>query len=127
LNELFNGGDDGVIVIGIDNGGAERINEYCPWENTAYGGGDGAAYVNFIVNTLKPYIDENYRTLAGREHTGIMGSSLGGLISLYAAIEHQDVFSKAGIFSPAFWINPEVYDYVTTVGYEDYVKFYFIA
>ena len=127
LDALFNDGDGGLIVIGIDNGGAERINEYCPWENATYGGGDGAAYINFIVNTLKPHIDENYRTLAGREHTGIMGSSLGGLISLYAAIEHQDVFSKAGIFSPAFWINPEVYDYVNTVGYEDYVKFYFIA
>jgi pimeloyl-ACP methyl ester carboxylesterase len=59
--------------------------------------------VDFIVNTLKPHIDSTYRTLPGRQTTGIMGSSMGGLISMYAFSERQDVFSKAGVFSPAFW------------------------
>jgi hypothetical protein len=68
--------------------------------------------VDFIVETLKPFVDQNYRTLSGRDYTGIMGSSLGGLISQYGAIEHEDVFSKAGILSPAFWFNdPEIFNH----------------
>jgi predicted alpha/beta superfamily hydrolase len=103
LNALFSDGDYGCIVVGIYNGGAERLNEYSPWVNPQYGGGQGDEYVDFIVNTLKPYVDIHYRTLPGRQSTGIMGSSMGGLISMYAFSERQDVFSKAGIFSSAFW------------------------
>ncbi|MBV6655616.1 MAG: alpha/beta hydrolase, partial [Mameliella sp.] len=54
LNALFQDGDPGVIVVGIDNGGGLRLNEYSPWINPSYGGGEGAAYVDFIVETLKP-------------------------------------------------------------------------
>ena len=103
LNELHAQGDWGCIVVGIDNGGQYRLDEYSPWLNPQYGGGQGDEYVEFIVNTLKPYIDANYRTLPGRLTTGIAGSSMGGLISMYALSERQDVFAKAGIFSPAFW------------------------
>lgn len=104
LNKLHSEGDYGCIVVGIDNGGAERLNEYSPWVNIQYNaGGQGDEYVDFIVNTLKPHIDSTYRTLSGRQTTGIMGSSMGGLISMYAFSERQDIFSKAGIFSPAFW------------------------
>lgn len=127
LNELFNNGDDGVIVVAIDNGGANRINEYSPWVNPQYGGGQGDEYAEFIVETLKPYIDEHYRTLTDRHNTGIMGSSLGALISMYAAIEYQEVFGKAGIFSPAFWFAPECYTQVTTTGKEQDMKFYLLA
>ena len=116
LNEMFDAGDEGVIVIGIDNGGGYRIDEYSPWVNADYGGGEGDEYVNFIVETLKPYVDSNFRTKPDRLNTGIMGSSLGALISFYAAIEHQDVFSKAGIFSPSFWFSDEVYTHVETTG-----------
>jgi len=116
LNELFTNGDEGVIVVGIDNGGEKRIDEYSPWLNSQYGGGEGDAYVNFIVETLKPYIDTNFRTKPDRLNTGIMGSSMGALISFYAAMEHQDVFSKAGIFSPSFWFSDQVYDHVETKG-----------
>ncbi len=80
LNELYDEGYKVPIVVGIDNGGGDRINEYIPWVNTEYGGGQGSEYVEFLVNTLKPYIDANYRTHSNRENTGIMGSSLGGLI-----------------------------------------------
>jgi len=104
LNQLSAQGDYGCIVVGIDNGGQYRLDEYSPWVNTQYNaGGQGDEYVDFLVNTLKPYIDFNYRTLPGRLTTGIAGSSMGGLISMYAFSERQDVFSKAGIFSPAFW------------------------
>lgn len=106
LNELFTQGDYGCIVVGIENGGADRLDEYSPWVNSEYNeGGDGAAYVEFMVNTLKPYVDEHYRTLPGRNTTGVMGSSMGGLISMYALAERQDVFAKAGIFSSAFWFG----------------------
>jgi predicted alpha/beta superfamily hydrolase len=103
LNALFSKGDYGCIVVGIDNGGGSRLDEYSPWVNQQYGGGQGDEYVDFIVNTLKPYIDAQYRTLPERRSTAIMGSSMGGLVSMYAFSERQDVFSKAGILSPAFW------------------------
>ena len=127
LNRLFEDGDEGVIVVAIDNGGVSRLDEYTPWANPTYGGGGGDAYVNFIVETLKPYVDEHYRTKSGREFTGIMGSSLGGLISLYAAIEHQDVFSKAGVFSASFWFADEVYTHVASTGKEADMRIYMIA
>lgn len=100
-----------TIIVGIDNGGASRIDEYSPWLNAEYNeGGEGEAYADFIVETLKPFIDANFRTWPQRENTSTAGSSLGALISMYMLIEHNDVFSKAGIFSPAFWFNPEIYD-----------------
>lgn len=127
LNQLFDEGDNGIIVVAIDNGGANRLNEYSPWVNPQYGGGQGDEYIDFIVETLKPHIDDNYRTKPGRESTGIMGSSMGGIISMYAIIEHQDVFSKAGIFSPAFWFADECYAHVSTTGKEEDVRVYFLA
>ncbi|HUR31801.1 MAG TPA: alpha/beta hydrolase-fold protein [Saprospiraceae bacterium] len=127
MNQLFDEGDYGAIVVGIDNGGNERINEYSAWINPGYGGGDGELYAEFLVNTLKPYIDSNYRTLIGREYTGIAGSSVGANISMYAAIEYQEVFSKVGIFSPAFWFSDSIYLQVTQEGIDQDMRFYFVA
>lgn len=127
LNQLFEDGDEGVIVVAIDNGGASRTDEYSPWEHPTYGGGQGGAYVDFIIETLKPYIDGNYRTKPGREHTGIMGSSMGGLISMYAAIEHQEVFSKAGVFSASFWFSSQSYAHVANTGKQADMRIYMIA
>lgn len=127
LDQLFEQGDQGVIVVGIDNGGADRLNEYTPWSNPTYGGGEGEAYVNFLVETLKPYIDSNYRTRPEREYTGIMGSSLGGLISMYAVINRQDIFSKAGIFSPSFWFTDDIYRFVEELGKQDDLRIYMIG
>ena len=124
LNNLAEDGYQVPIVIGIDNGGVERINEYTPWVNTQYGGGEGNEYIDFIVNTLKPYVDENYRTFSDREHTGIMGSSLGGLISQYGALKHQGVFSKAGIFSPSYWFSDTVWAFTTEMGKQHNMKLY---
>ncbi len=127
LNSLFDNGDSGVIVVAIDNGGANRINEYSPWIHPQYGGGQGAAYLRFLVETLKPYIDANYRTRPEREHTGIMGSSMGGLISLYGAIEHQDVFGKAGVFSPSFWFSSQCFAHVSATGKRASMRIYLLA
>jgi predicted alpha/beta superfamily hydrolase len=127
LNDLYQQGLHVPIVVGIDNDGAERMNEYTPWAHPIYGGGDGELYMQFIVETLKPYIDQHYRTLPGREHTGIMGSSLGGLISHYGALAYQDVFSKAGIFSPSFWFSDSVWSFTSEAGHQQPFRIYLMC
>ena len=128
MNDQFNEGDYGAIVVGIDNGGGERFDEYSPWYSPNYNaGGDGEAYVSFIINTLKPHIDSTFRTLPGRDFTAIGGSSLGGLISMYAAAEHPDVFSKAGIFSPAFQVTDSCFLQVMQKTFDEDIRVYFVA
>ena len=97
--------EDGLeaIVVGIPNQGPDRVHEYSPFRDPQRGGGKGARYMRFIIDTIKPIIDADFRTSPGREHTGIAGSSLGGLISLYGFFRHHDVFGFAGIMSPALW------------------------
>jgi predicted alpha/beta superfamily hydrolase len=95
-----------AIVVGIPNLGKERLNEYSPWHDRRHNqGGSGEAYLDFIVHTLKPIIDRDFRTMPGRESTGIAGSSMGGLISLYAFFKHPQVFGFAGVMSPALWFG----------------------
>ncbi len=127
LNKLFQTEGREVIVVGIDNGGEERMNEYTPWVNAKYGGGKGDAYVDFLAQTLKPYIDAHYRTLPGPEHTGVAGSSMGGLISLYAALKYPEIYGKAGVFSPAFWVSPEFYEYAAKTKPAKNLKLYMMA
>lgn len=103
------------IVIAVDNGGNERMLEYNPFNNKQFGKGEGKAYVSFLARTLKPFIDQHYRTKPEARFTAIAGSSMGGLISYYAAISYPGVFGRAGIFSPSFWIAPEIYDSTRTV------------
>lgn len=111
LDSLHALGDPGVIVVAVDNGGAERMNEYMPWKAATadVGGGEGGKYVDFLAKTLKPWVDAHYRTLRDAAHTGIGGSSLGGLISFYAAVKYPRVFGRAIVFSTPFFINPELY------------------
>jgi predicted alpha/beta superfamily hydrolase len=127
LNLLIAQGNKPCIVVGIDHGGDKRISELTPYSNPKYGGGDGDLYVEFIVSTLYPYINQNFRTLSNRENTGIMGSSLGGLISFYAGIKHPEVFGKVGVFSPSFWFSDEIYTFVNIQGKKLDSKFYFLA
>ena len=124
LNTLAQQGLHVPLVVGIDNGGADRIDEYTPWANSQYGGGDGEKYIQFIVETLKPYIDQNYRTLPNRENTGIMGSSLGGLISHFGSLKYQDVFGKAGLFSPSYWFSDSVWGFTHDTGKQEDMRFY---
>ncbi|HEY0024636.1 MAG TPA: alpha/beta hydrolase-fold protein [Longimicrobium sp.] len=111
LDSLHAAGDWGAIVVAVDNGGQRRLDEYSPWTHPRHGGGEGDAYVDFLANTLKPYIDARYRTRPDRLNTGVAGSSMGGLISLYAALKHPDVFGRAGVFSPAFWFSEQNFAY----------------
>ncbi|MFN3951332.1 MAG: alpha/beta hydrolase-fold protein [Thermaurantimonas sp.] len=127
LNSLFHSLGKSIIVVGIDNGGSQRINEYSPWVNSQYGGGQGDQYMDFIVQYLKPYVDSAYRTLTSREGTGIMGSSMGGLISFYGGLRHQSVFSKIGIFSPSYWFSNQVWTYPATVGSQYPQRIYQLA
>ena len=124
LNDLYDEGYGVPIVVGIDNGGTERINEYTPWQNPQYGGGEGTLYMEFIVETLKPFIDENYQTLPARESTALWGSSLGGLISHYGVLKYQDIFSKAGIYSPSYWFSDSVWTFTHETGHQQEMKLY---
>ncbi|MFV8224548.1 alpha/beta hydrolase [Christiangramia aquimixticola] len=116
-----------AIIVGIEHGGEKRIDELTPFPHENYGGGKGDAYVNFIVRTLKPYIDENYRTLKDQSNTGIFGSSLGGLISYYAALKYPDIFGKVGVYSPSFWFNEKIYDLTKETQFDNTTKFYFLV
>jgi len=111
LNQLAKESDFRLIVVGIDNGQEKRMNELSPWGNKKYGAAEGEAYMKFIVNQIKPYIDNKYRTLRDRDNTAIMGSSMGGLISHYAIYNYPQVFSKAGIFSPSYWYSEQVFSF----------------
>lgn len=129
LNNLFAQGDYGVIVVGIDNGGSERINEYTPWNNAQYGGGDGDKYMQFVAETLKPYVDANYRTKPESEFNALIGSSLGALISTYGGIKYSGIFSKIGSFSPAYWIVSSQFNAYITNATENLsgMRIYFVA
>ncbi len=111
LNQLHNQNKLSLIVVGVDNGQAQRMNELSPWQNNKYGVAEGEQYMQFIVERVKPYIDSHYRTLADQKNTAIMGSSMGGLISHYAILKYPNTFSKAGIFSPSFWYSEQVYKF----------------
>lgn len=116
------------IVVAVDHGDTERLNELSPWRNRKLGGGQGDQYVDFLVETLKPYIDSHYRTLTNREFTGIAGSSMGGLISTYAALKYPTVYSKVGVFSPAFWFAEDsLMQYVRQHPANPNTRFYFVC
>ncbi|MCA1030276.1 alpha/beta hydrolase [Bacillus timonensis] len=115
-----------VIVVGIDNGGEERLHEYNPWYIDRHKfGGKGNQYLDFIVHTLKPFMDKKYRTKPDREHTGIAGSSLGGYISIYAAVKYQEIFGKVAGFSNALWHDDKLLvNYIKQHKLGKSVKFY---
>lgn len=115
------------IIIGIEHGNEKRIEELTPYAHASYGGGKGKAFLNFIIDTLKPYVDNNYRTKSDVRNTSIIGSSLGGLMAFYAVVNHSDTFGQAGVFSPAFWINPEIYDLAETNEIPKSSRFYFLV
>lgn len=99
-----------IVAVECNHQGNRRLAEYAPfsYRNRAHGHIQGAAPVlmDWMVNTLKPYIDENYPTLPGREHTILAGSSMGGLIALYGAAAYNPVFQRAACLSPSLWVCP---------------------
>jgi predicted alpha/beta superfamily hydrolase len=92
-----------AIVVGIANAGSGRGVDYSAHVHSEYGGGGADAYIAFVAETIKPMIDGAFRTRPEREYTGLMGSSMGGSISLYGLLTQPDVFGFAGVMSPAFW------------------------
>jgi predicted alpha/beta superfamily hydrolase len=93
-----------LIIVGIYNAGAYRIDEYTPTRDSAKrAGGNADKYGRMLVEELKPFIDAEYRTLADARNTGIGGSSLGGLVSLYLALKYSGIFWKVAVLSPSVW------------------------
>lgn len=127
LNALFEKTGKGFIVVGIANGGEARIAEYTPWPHEKYGGGKGAIYIDFIIETLKPYIDSNYRTKPRAKDTGLIGSSLGGLISYYGGLKHPEVFGKIGALSTSFWFSDKVNEFTISHAGQKSLKLYLLV
>jgi metallo-beta-lactamase class B len=137
LDQLRRAGQDvtGSIVVAVDNGNEFRSDEYIPWRSTEpelqgqpHQGGQGGQYVDFLAQTLKPYVDAHYRTRPEAVHTGVAGSSLGGLISVYAALKYPKVFGQVGAFSPAFWVcNDSLKAYAKVHPAAPTARFYFVC
>ena len=107
LSILSEYGRGDIIIIAIENGKDDRIKEYILDKSSLTDNAEGKKYIRFVTDTLKPYVDSVYRTKQEREFTGIGGSSLGALISIYGGFLYPEVYSKLLIFSPSLWLNPE--------------------
>ena len=112
MNKFMNKSKKDLIIVAVEcnHEGNGRIVEYSPmnYENSSMGKirGKGRVYMNWLVTTLKPYIDANYRTLPDRTNTIICGSSMGGLMALYGATVYNHVFQRAACLSPSLWVAP---------------------
>lgn len=113
-NLIASGKIQPLIIVGIYNTGKERINEYTPAADPRYKmGGKGDLYGQMLVDELKPFIDKTYRTQKGAEHTGLGGSSLGGLVSLYLGLKYSNVFGRLAVVSPSvFFAGHHIVHYV---------------
>jgi predicted alpha/beta superfamily hydrolase len=92
-----------LIVVGVYNTGRDRMEEYTPMRDPKLGGGHANLYGRLLVEELKPWMDAHYRTLDGPKHTGVGGSSLGGLVSLYLGLSWPNVFGRLAVLSPSIW------------------------
>lgn len=101
--EMLSGEGIEAIVVGLNHTNEGRISEYNPYPQQWQG--RGSEYIRFLVETVKPLIDADFRTLPQREHTGIIGSSMGGLISLYGFFHAPETFGFAGVMSPSLWVG----------------------
>lgn len=96
-----------IIVIAIEHADQDRIKEYNVG-NTVLGAGQGKKYIRFITDTLKPFVDKSFRTKPEREYTGIGGSSMGGLVSIFSGLMYPEVYGKLMVFSPSLWVVPKM-------------------
>ncbi len=92
-----------LIIVGIYNSGKSRINEYTPTKASKLGGGRADRYAKFLLQEVMPFIQQQYRTLPDAASTGIGGSSLGGLVSLYIGLKYSQIFGKIAALSPSVW------------------------
>jgi len=102
-----------LIIVGIYNAGVERVNEYTAAVDQRYkAGGKADLYGRFLVEEVKPFIDKIYRTKPDPKNTGLGGSSLGGLISLYLGLKYPTVFTRIAVVSPSvFWADNQIVHY----------------
>ena len=101
------------IVVGVHNLADERLAEYSPFPDRKHSGGEAERYLAFLTDTLKPRIDRLFRTARGPLRTATVGSSMGGLFSVYAWLRRPDVFALAGIMSPSLWFGRDrLFDFV---------------
>jgi len=124
LEDMARAGNAGIIVVAIDHGDESRLKEYNPFPISRVGKGHGRRYARFLAESLKPHIDQYYRTLPDREYTGIGGSSMGGLISIWCGLRRPRIYSKFMIFSPSLWISPLIYYHAMTFFPPDDTSFY---
>ncbi|MEB2780603.1 alpha/beta hydrolase-fold protein [Algoriphagus sp. C2-6-M1] len=96
-----------IIIVAVEHGESERLQEYNVGK-TILGIGSGKKYIRFITDTLKPFVDKTYRTKPEREFTGIGGSSMGGLVSIFSGLIYPEVFGKLMVFSPSLWVIPKI-------------------
>lgn len=112
-----------IIIVGIDNIGENRVGEYALWDGTDQGKpvtGVGLMHEDFVLNDVKPFIDKNLRTLPDREHTALMGASIGGFSTFNIGFRHPEVFSKLAMQSPYLgWGNGELYGMISDGPYKD--------
>ena len=94
-----------LIIVGIYNTGKQRIREYTPSRAMKLGGGSADRYGRMLMEEIKPMIEWEYRTLSGAVHTGLGGSSLGGLLTLYLGLRRPEFFGKLAALSPSVWWN----------------------
>lgn len=105
-----------MIIVAIDNDGAERMHEYAAWKFSEMGipgvqfGGKGTLYAEFVMDVVKPFIDNTYRTKSDKSHTAMIGSSLGGNITQFMGLAYQDQIGCLGVFSSANWLHQEAFD-----------------
>ena len=104
---ILSGAVEPLIIVGMYNTKA-RIREYTPTHVPKLGGGRADRYAKFLMDEVKPFIDREYRTLSGAENTGIGGSSLGGLVSLYLGLKYSRRFGRIAALSPSVWWNQQV-------------------
>jgi predicted alpha/beta superfamily hydrolase len=97
-----------LIIVGLYNTGKTRLREYTPTSVPRLGGGRADRYAKFLIEEVKPVVDRDYRTRQEASQTGIGGSSLGGLVSIYLGLKFSNVFSKIAALSPSVWWNQRV-------------------
>lgn len=94
-----------LIIVGIYNTGEKRIREYTPSRDKKLGGGGADRYGRMLIHEIKPFIESEYRALDGAANTGLGGSSLGGLLTIYLGLKFPKVFGKLAVLSPSLWWN----------------------
>ena len=105
---IYEGRVQPLIIVGIYNAGKQRLKEYTPTRAPKLGGGRANRYATFLLDEVRPFIARHYRANGDVQSTGIGGSSLGGLVSLYLGLKLPHVFGRIAALSPSIWWNERV-------------------